>query len=261
MLVLGQMRTRTCQGVSRRAVLQIGASSVLGLSLADLLRLRAADSSGSGSAAPGAVSVVVGRPRAPGHLGPQARRSPRFSRPFFADRYLRHRRPRRRAVPASRPAGPSPGHRAFAAHRLQRSWRGRHHRSDRQRGRRRRTRRQAAARLGAVRPWAAWWRACAAPARNCRPFWSSAAACTREKRPSSARAAARSAPSTIRFVSNTIRSRARASPPCNCRPTSRPSASAIVSACCKPSTDWLGKRTRCTWPARWMTTADRRSPC
>ena len=52
MLVLGQMRTRTCQGVSRRAVLQIGASSVLGLSLADLLRLRAADSSGSGSARP-----------------------------------------------------------------------------------------------------------------------------------------------------------------------------------------------------------------
>src|SRR5437868_6345665 len=41
MLLLGQQRQRTCQGVSRRAFLQIGASSVLGLSLADLLRLRA----------------------------------------------------------------------------------------------------------------------------------------------------------------------------------------------------------------------------
>jgi hypothetical protein len=42
MLLLGRHRTRTCQGVSRRALLQIGASSVLGLSLADLLRSRAA---------------------------------------------------------------------------------------------------------------------------------------------------------------------------------------------------------------------------
>src|SRR5437660_3355616 len=41
MLLLGQQRQRTCQGVTRRAFLQVGASSVLGLSLADLLRLRA----------------------------------------------------------------------------------------------------------------------------------------------------------------------------------------------------------------------------
>ena len=41
MLLLGQLRSRTCQGLTRRAVLQIGASSVFGLSLANLLRCRA----------------------------------------------------------------------------------------------------------------------------------------------------------------------------------------------------------------------------
>src|SRR6516164_874672 len=50
MLMLGQMRARTCQGLTRRALLQIGASSVLGLSLTDLLRLRGAGSSMDGSA-------------------------------------------------------------------------------------------------------------------------------------------------------------------------------------------------------------------
>jgi hypothetical protein len=40
MLLLGRHRTRTCQGPTRRALLQIGASSVLGLSLADLCRAR-----------------------------------------------------------------------------------------------------------------------------------------------------------------------------------------------------------------------------
>src|SRR5438477_3243399 len=41
MLFLGRQRQRTCQTLSRRAFLQVGASSVLGLSLADLLRVRA----------------------------------------------------------------------------------------------------------------------------------------------------------------------------------------------------------------------------
>src|SRR5262245_22095770 len=40
MLLIGRQTRRTCQGISRRAFLQVGASSVLGLSLADLLRLR-----------------------------------------------------------------------------------------------------------------------------------------------------------------------------------------------------------------------------
>lgn len=40
MLGFGKQRQHTCSGVTRRAVLQAGASSILGLSLADLLRLR-----------------------------------------------------------------------------------------------------------------------------------------------------------------------------------------------------------------------------
>jgi Protein of unknown function (DUF1501) len=42
MLSVGQQLARTCQTVNRRAFLQAGACSVLGLTLADLLRLRAA---------------------------------------------------------------------------------------------------------------------------------------------------------------------------------------------------------------------------
>lgn len=41
MLLVGRQTTRTCQTLSRRAFLQVGASSVLGLSMADLLRQRA----------------------------------------------------------------------------------------------------------------------------------------------------------------------------------------------------------------------------
>ncbi|HEY8503058.1 MAG TPA: DUF1501 domain-containing protein, partial [Gemmataceae bacterium] len=41
MLLIGRQRQRTCQTLSRRAFLQAGASTVLGLSMADLLRLRA----------------------------------------------------------------------------------------------------------------------------------------------------------------------------------------------------------------------------
>ena len=40
MLLVGRHRTRTCQGISRRALLQVGASTVLGLSLPELLRQR-----------------------------------------------------------------------------------------------------------------------------------------------------------------------------------------------------------------------------
>jgi hypothetical protein len=41
MLLLGQQRQHTCAGWTRRAFLQVGGSTVLGLTLADLLRLRA----------------------------------------------------------------------------------------------------------------------------------------------------------------------------------------------------------------------------
>lgn len=40
MLLVGEQRQRTCQRLTRRAFVQAGASAVLGLSLADLLRLR-----------------------------------------------------------------------------------------------------------------------------------------------------------------------------------------------------------------------------
>lgn len=50
MLLLGRGRQRTCQGMTRREFVQIGASSVLGLSLADLLRLRASNTYQVGSA-------------------------------------------------------------------------------------------------------------------------------------------------------------------------------------------------------------------
>ncbi len=42
MLLVGRHRTRTCQGLTRRALLQVGGSAVLGLSLAGWLRRRSA---------------------------------------------------------------------------------------------------------------------------------------------------------------------------------------------------------------------------
>ncbi|HKI32129.1 MAG TPA: DUF1501 domain-containing protein [Gemmataceae bacterium] len=51
MLFIGQQRQYTCGGWTRRAFLQVGGSTVLGLSLADLLRLRAGAGSGTGGSA------------------------------------------------------------------------------------------------------------------------------------------------------------------------------------------------------------------
>src|SRR6478736_3165215 len=50
MLLVGRRTTHTCAGLNRRAFLQVGASSVLGLSLADLLRARAAGGNSSAKA-------------------------------------------------------------------------------------------------------------------------------------------------------------------------------------------------------------------
>jgi uncharacterized protein (DUF1501 family) len=55
MLFVGRRTTRTCAGLHRRAFLQVGASSVLGLSLADLLRARAA----GGGATAKAKAVIL----------------------------------------------------------------------------------------------------------------------------------------------------------------------------------------------------------
>jgi uncharacterized protein (DUF1501 family) len=50
MLLVGRQRQRTCQTLSRRGFLQVGASSVLGLSLADLLRAQESAGRNPGSA-------------------------------------------------------------------------------------------------------------------------------------------------------------------------------------------------------------------
>jgi hypothetical protein len=55
MLLIGRQRQRTCGGWTRRAFLQVGGSTVLGLSLADLLRLRAQ----AGGAPGGSAKSVV----------------------------------------------------------------------------------------------------------------------------------------------------------------------------------------------------------
>lgn len=49
MLLVGRQRQHTCETFSRRALVQAGASAVLGLSLADLLQLRALGTPASGS--------------------------------------------------------------------------------------------------------------------------------------------------------------------------------------------------------------------
>src|SRR5215469_9695355 len=50
MVFVGRQSERTCQTLTRRAFLQVGGSTVLGLSLADLLRAQASGSSPHGSA-------------------------------------------------------------------------------------------------------------------------------------------------------------------------------------------------------------------
>src|SRR5258707_11074293 len=56
MLFLGRHRQRNCQGLTRRAFVQAGLSTILGLSLADLLRLRAR---GGSEMAGSARSVIL----------------------------------------------------------------------------------------------------------------------------------------------------------------------------------------------------------
>ena len=55
MLFLGRQRARTCQTLDRRAFLQVGGSTVLGLTLADILRVRAT----AGAPSAGSAKSVV----------------------------------------------------------------------------------------------------------------------------------------------------------------------------------------------------------
>jgi uncharacterized protein (DUF1501 family) len=66
MLLLGCQRQRTCQTQTRRAFLQVGGSTVLGLSLADLLRLRAL--AGAGPAGPAKSVLLLWLWGGPAHL-------------------------------------------------------------------------------------------------------------------------------------------------------------------------------------------------
>src|SRR5438270_431776 len=68
MLNLGQLRSRTCGGVSRRAFLRVGGLGALGLSLGDLLAMKA----GAGQPSTGAIvgRVFKDRGMAQGALPP-----------------------------------------------------------------------------------------------------------------------------------------------------------------------------------------------
>ena len=56
MLLVGRQTARTCQTLHRRAFLQVGGSTALGLSLADLLRARPPGGSGH---TPGSAKAVI----------------------------------------------------------------------------------------------------------------------------------------------------------------------------------------------------------
>ncbi|MFO0928791.1 MAG: hypothetical protein U0736_17520 [Gemmataceae bacterium] len=69
MLFVGRHRTRTCQGVTRRELLQVGGSAVLGLSLADLLRRRSEGSAGGPARAKSVLLLWLwGGPGASRHI-------------------------------------------------------------------------------------------------------------------------------------------------------------------------------------------------
>src|SRR5205807_5174308 len=70
MLLIGQNRTRTCQGLSRRGLLQAGLMSAFGLTLPDLLRLRDAHANGEERSGKGeAARGERGRARGDGKSG------------------------------------------------------------------------------------------------------------------------------------------------------------------------------------------------
>ena len=195
MLLVGRQRQRTCDGVSRRAFLQVGASSVLGLSLADLLRagdrrprLRARRSRSSccGCGAGRASSTRSTRSRTPrsstaGRSAPSRRGSP-ASASANSSRKLAGVTDKLAVIRTL--TTQSNDHGVAGTIGLTGSAAG----GDG-------PRRQAAARLAAAGDRARSSRRAARrlARRSCRRSSSSAASCTRGRRRSSARAAARSA--------------------------------------------------------------------
>ena len=243
MLSLGRLRSRTCQGLTRRAVLQIGASSVFGLSLADLLRVRA---EGGERLVGTAKSVLLlwmwggpshldtwdPKPNAAfdyrGPFGSIATKTPgiRIGELFpkiaqLSDRF---------AILRSLHTGSS-DHGVAGTIGLTGS---------------------PAGGVGldgkplpsAVRPTPAASCAVRGGDRNYRPSSWSAADSIRARKPSSAKAAGLSAPCTIPFGWNTTRFAARAFRRCNCPTTSRRNAWTTANACSKLSTNWRSRPTR-----------------
>ena len=82
MLSVGSRNTSTCAGMHRRAFLQVGASSVLGLSLADLLRARAADATNSAKAKAVILLWLWGGPSQLDTFDPKPNASLDFRGPF-----------------------------------------------------------------------------------------------------------------------------------------------------------------------------------
>src|SRR5262249_9068811 len=83
MLLVGRRRTRTCQGVTRRELLQAGAGAVLGLAAADLLR-RGAVAAPAGKAR---SVLLLGLWGGPAHLDtwdPKPNAPAEFRGPFSA---------------------------------------------------------------------------------------------------------------------------------------------------------------------------------
>jgi hypothetical protein len=84
MLLLGRHRSHDCQRWTRRAFLQIGGSTVLGLSLADLLRLQAADVAPTGTARSVVMLWLWGGPSQLDTWDPKPAAPAEFRGPFSA---------------------------------------------------------------------------------------------------------------------------------------------------------------------------------
>ena len=131
MLLLGQNSQRTCTGINRRAFLQIGGSSVLGLTCADLLRLKATQAGyQTGSARAVIFLWLWGGPSQLDTWDPKPNAPMEFRGPFALDAVARSRHAHRRIVSAHRRMDRSARRHSLAAFELQRSWRRRHRRAD-----------------------------------------------------------------------------------------------------------------------------------
>jgi hypothetical protein len=84
MLLLGRHRSHDCQRLTRRAFLQIGGSTVLGLTLADWLRLQAADLAPQGSARSVVMLWLWGGPSHLDTWDPKPAAPAEFRGPFAA---------------------------------------------------------------------------------------------------------------------------------------------------------------------------------